>query len=478
MSFQDKLETTYLQLPHIFYTKLEPMTYKHASLELLNTNVATLLGIQENELTTKEGVQWMLGSLKHKGAPFAQAYAGHQYGYFTKLGDGRAAIVGEIHHNNQRYDVHLKGSGRTPYSRNGDGYATLYSMLREYIISEAMFHLGVPTTRSLSVLSTGQTVHRDTPQKGAILTRVASSHIRFGTFEYARAFGTEQDLKQLADYAIHRHYPELDDSPSKYIDFFEAVVEKQAKLVAKWQSLGFVHGVLNTDNMLISGETIDYGPCAFLDQYRPSLSFSSIDRNGRYRFNNQPYIISWNLSKFAQALLPLIDSNQQQAIHLVNNQLQRFETIYTESFYHIMSKKVGIVTFKEEDKELIDEVLQLLEEYDIDYTNFFRLLTSGNPSTLNNPGFDRWYQQWRKRIILHQTEAEARGLMRENNPVLIPRNQLIEKALRAYAYNDDKTLFHTLYKAYQDPYNYNKIYEVSMLEPLFPNQSFTTYCGT
>jgi len=474
------IDNTYLTLPSILYSKMEPKKDHTNTMDILNTKLAQEIGISPLFLESPEGIQFLSGGTSLSGGPFAEAYCGHQYGHFTMLGDGRAMIIGEQVYNNKRIDLHLKGSGRTPYSRGGDGKATLKSMLREYLISEAMHHLKVPTSRSLAVLKTNEFIQREQMNQGAILVRTATSHIRVGTFEYARALQQPRVLEELADYTIVRHFPQLTNHDDKYLEFFKAVIDNQAQLIAKWQSIGFVHGVLNTDNVLVSGETIDYGPCAFLDHYDPSITFSSIDRNSRYSYKNQPVITSWNLSKLASALLPLIDSDEKTAISKLNQELTVFETKYNEYYMKEMAKKLGIQNPKSDDLELVNELLSLMEVHQLDFTNTFYVLTTQQYDALSIPLVQRtlWLERWQNRIVEDGTMEDAIRIMKQSNPVVIPRNHLVDEALIQASFEHDAQLFYTLLELYQDPFNYDKELLEIYRTPQKSDKRFVTYCGT
>jgi len=437
MSCGWNFEHTYAEkLPEIFYREQLPTHVSAPQLIVLNEELANDLGLNVAEL--KSAPEIFTGNELPRGAkPIAQAYAGFQFGHFSMLGDGRAVLLGEqITPNGERFDIQLKGSGRTPYSRRGDGLAALAPMLREYIISEAMFHLGIPTTRSLAVTLTGEDVIREKILQGAVLTRVAASHIRVGTFNYISAYGTVDDLRKLVDYAIWRHFPQLEHAENKYLLLLREVAKRQASLIAKWQLVGFVHGVMNTDNMAISGETIDYGPCAFMDTYNPDTVFSSIDTVGRYAYKNQPDIGAWNLSRFAEDLLPLIDKNETKAVELAQAEIENYRKTYDEYWLDGMRKKMGIVDPKPEDAEVIAEFLHSMEENKLDYTNTFRALS-------------------------------------KNNPAIIPRNHRVEEALAA-AENGDLSVMHRLLEALRNPF------EDSVEYSRLPKKSckYQTFCGT
>jgi len=432
------LQHTYTNLPPMFYTRQKPTAAAAPKMVIFNDDLAQDLGLDTNALKTRPDI--FAGNILPPSAePIAQAYAGHQFGNFTMLGDGRAILLGEqITPDGRRYDIQLKGAGRTPYSRGGDGLSALGPMLREYIISEAMHHLGIPTTRSLAVVLTGQDVLREKVLQGAILTRVAASHIRVGTFEFAARFGSLGDLRSLANYAIDRHYPHITDKYDKYLLFLREVCQRQATLIAKWQLTGFVHGVMNTDNMAISGETIDYGPCAFMDAYDPDTVFSSIDYHGRYAYKNQPTIGAWNLSRLAEALLPLIDENQNKAIELSRAEITDYMAQYERYWLDGMRDKMGIMDARPSDAATIAEFLNSMAMQKSDYTNTFRDMFGG-----------------------------------PQNPMIIPRNHRVEEALSA-AENGDFTVMQNLLIALRNPYTDSSEYA----QPPDSDVKYCTYCGT
>ena len=430
------LENSYASLPKKFFTKLNPTPVRSPKLIILNYPLAKSLGLGEQELRSNDGVEVFAGNQIPEGAfPLAQAYAGHQFGHFTMLGDGRAILLGEqITPLGQRVDIQLKGPGRTPYSRGGDGRAALGPMLREYIISEAMHALGIPTTRSLAVVATGEAVIRETEQPGAILTRVAASHLRVGTFEYASEWCTVEELQALADYTLQRHFPHVDDDQNKYLFLLQQVIKRQASLIAKWQLVGFIHGVMNTDNMTLSGETIDYGPCAFMDTYDPATVFSSIDIRGRYAYGNQPQMAQWNLARFAETLLPLLHDNQDEAVKIAQNEISGFNELYHYNWMMGMRAKLGIFNEEPQDEFLIEELLSIMQKYHADYTNTFRALTlvdrwsDSDAALFNTEEFAKWHQLWQERLSRQQESKESSyQLMRNSNPAIIPRNHRVEE---------------------------------------------------
>ncbi len=476
-----KFDNTYIDLPDIFYTKKDPVSVNSPSLKVLNKSLAKSLGLDISALETNSGLSVFAGNFVPDGAtPIAQAYAGHQFGHFTMLGDGRTILLGEhIPPGCERFDIQLKGSGRTKYSRGGDGRAAIGPMLREYIISEAMHSLGIPTTRSLAVVTTGEKVYRETALEGAILTRVASSHIRVGTFQYASIFGNKEELTALADYTIDRHFPEIASAKDKYLLLLRKVVENQARLISKWQLVGFIHGVMNTDNMTISGETIDYGPCAFMDSYKLSTVFSSIDTGGRYAYGNQPKIGIWNLSRFSETLLPLIDDNEDKAVELATKEVSRFSSIYNELWLDGMRKKLGLFNEEAKDKDLITDLLAMMEKNNADYTNTFRGLGQLDELDMfKTDEFTNWFDKWKKRLSKQsQSEHEVKYLMKTNNPAIIPRNHRVEEALTA-AERGDFSVMDKLLKALENPYEYSKDQEEYTKLSSETSRPYQTFCGT
>ena len=476
-------DNTYSRLPKVMSSQLTPIPVENPKLTIFNHGFSKELGLDFSSLNNNQIASIFSGNLLPKESKcIAQAYAGHQFGYFTMLGDGRAILIGEhLSKNNKRFDIQFKGSGKTPYSRNGDGRAALGPMLREYIVSEAMHSLGIPTTRSLAVVKTGENVIRETPLPGAILTRVAASHIRVGTFQYMTATEDEKNLKTLFDYTIDRHYPKIKDSKTPAIDLLKIVMEKQIKLVVDWMRVGFIHGVMNTDNMTISGETIDYGPCAFMDAYDPETVFSSIDHNGRYAYFNQPGITKWNLARFAETLLPLIDKNKDKAIKIVTEIINNFGEIYKKNWLEMMRKKLGLIEKKNNDEKLINDLLSLLHEQKADYTNTFCSLMNEdvqNDKIFNNKEFIDWHQKWKECLAKNNNSTEeSLKLMRSVNPIVIPRNHKVEEVLEA-ANKDDLNPFHDFLKVLEKPYE-NQIKNNNYQSPAPPSEKkYQTFCGT
>ncbi|WP_289139139.1 YdiU family protein [uncultured Brevibacillus sp.] len=475
-------DNSYASLPTTFFTKVNQSPVGSPQVIMLNEPLAAALGLKVQGL--EQAADVLAGNETPEGAfPLAQAYAGHQFGHFTMLGDGRALLLSEqITPNGERFDIQLKGSGRTPYSRRGDGKAALGPMLREYIISEAMHGLGIPTTRSLAVVSTGEPIYRETVQPGAVLTRVAASHIRVGTFQYAAAWCSEQELRALADYTLERHYPEGLAEENRYLFLLKQVIKRQAALIAKWQLVGFIHGVMNTDNMALSGETIDYGPCAFMDAYDPETVFSSIDTQGRYAYGNQPYIAVWNLARFAETLLPLLDSSEEQALKLGEEAISQFAEQYRSNWVSGMRAKLGIFNEEPEDEALIEGLLSIMQKERADFTNSFRALTLEKPEEtplFGTEEFTQWHEQWQTRLTRQkESKADSLQLMRSSNPAVIPRNYRVEEALEAAVQKGDYSVMKQLLAVLADPYAYSPEQEEFSALPPCSNRPYQTYCGT
>jgi uncharacterized protein YdiU (UPF0061 family) len=416
--------------------------------------------------------------------PIAQAYAGHQYGHFSMLGDGRAILLGEhLTSTGQRFDIQLKGAGPTAYSRRGDGRAALGPMLREFLVSEAMAALGIPTTRSLAVVQTGDWVMRDKPLQGAVLTRVAKSHLRVGTFEYVASFGSIDELQALVDYTVQRHYPTCADSEYPAYSLLEAVISAQASLIAKWQAIGFVHGVMNTDNMSICGETIDYGPCAFMDTYDPATVFSSIDRHGRYAYGNQPRIAQWNLARLAQALLPLLHSDPENALIIANDAVIGFNDTFQRLWRDEMASKLGVLDAQNEDDDLIQTLLKLMHQYRVDYMQTFRMLSSDSCSNSNDlfqsDAFKAWHTRWRDRLQGQTLSIDqAKVMMRQKNPALIPRNHLVEAVLEQATEKASMEPLFSLHRALKKPFEEIPLDSPYGELPPEKESAYKTYCGT
>lgn len=476
-------KNTYIDLSNTFYKLTSPSKVPNPKLVILNNKLIDELGLDLEELNCEEGIDILSGNKVPKETiTLAQAYAGHQFGNFTMLGDGRAILIGEhVTYNGQKFDIQLKGSGRTPYSRGGDGKASLGPMLREYIISEAMHGLGIPTTRSLAVVTTGEDVYREKVLPGAVLTRVSASHIRVGTFQYARALNDMKSIKEIADYTIERHYRDGINSENKYVYLLKEVIKKQAELITKWQLVGFIHGVMNTDNMTISGETIDYGPCAFMDTYNPETVFSSIDVIGRYSYKNQPDMAAWDLARFAETLLPLLHNNMDEAIKIAEGAVSEFYYLYRNHFLAGMRKKLGLFNEEEEDKDLIEGLLNLMNKYSVDYTNTFRALTINkyeDTGMLGNEDFENWIKMWKSRLSRQpENEDDVLNLMKNNNPSIIPRNHKVEEALEHAVTKGDYSVLEKLIDVLSNPYSYS-INQDEYINAVETKVKYRTFCGT
>tara|TARA_B100000575_G_scaffold6858_1_gene5094 strand:- start:5851 stop:7242 length:1392 start_codon:yes stop_codon:yes gene_type:complete len=460
-NFQD----SYIDLPSIFFSKVKPDKIKNKKLVLFNHDLAKDIDLNFSNFDEKEICDILLGKKLSKNKEFfSQAYAGHQFGHFTILGDGRALLLGEhITNNNQRFDIQLKGSGKTPYSRNGDGKAALGPMIREYIVSEAMHYLGISSTRALAVIATDENIVREKIQPGAILIRVAKSHIRVGTFQFGSLVKKREKFENLISYTINRLFPELANKESKYINFFDKVCELQINLIIEWMRVGFVHGVMNTDNMSLSGETIDYGPCAYLDFYNPKTVFSSIDKMGRYRFENQPKIGLWNLARFAETFLYLIDSNESKAIRIVEEILNKYNDKFILNWNSMMSKKLNLDSNKD-NADIIKEFLNIMHIHKLDYTNTFNDLENNK---LDKTIFKNWTYKYNK---------SKKKKYNNINPTIIPRNHILEKII----YDSNNENFNLLYefdKVIKNPYkkNINKIFTQT---PSDNERVYETFCGT
>ncbi|WP_440914920.1 protein adenylyltransferase SelO [Candidatus Pelagibacter sp.] len=474
-------DNSYSKLSKTFKEDIKPTPVHEPELVILNEKLAKELNLNFSGIDKKKlGEIFSGNSLPDGTNSIAQAYAGHQFGHFTMLGDGRAVLLGEhIDNKNQRFDIQFKGSGRTSFSRGGDGRAALGPMLREYIISEAINALNIPTTRSLAVVKTGEKVVRENLLNGAILTRVASSHIRVGTFQYIAATQNLEDLNTLVDYTINRHYPEIKYSKNKALDLLSLVMEKQCQLVINWMRVGFIHGVMNTDNMTISGETIDYGPCAFMDQYDPKTVFSSIDKFGRYAFSNQPPITKWNLARFAECLIPLIDKDEDSAIKIATELIDNFQNIYEEKWLNMMRDKLGLFGEDKNDLRLINKLLDWMKNNNADYTNTFCHLmgVEFDDEIYKNDDFKDWTNEWKKRLKLNSSSDKHLELMNKTNPFVIPRNQKVEEAL----FDADKgnlEKMNKLLKVLSNPYSdQENIIEFQKPTPI-GNEKYQTFCGT
>lgn len=473
-------DNSYRKLSASFYSDVLPEIPINPKLLVWNQKLADQLEIGLTLEHEEQICALFSGSEIPEGCkPLSMAYAGHQFGNFTMLGDGRAVLLGErITSKKNRFDVQLKGSGRTPFSRGGDGLATTRAMLKEYLISECMYALGIPTSRSLSVVQTGKNVLRETPNPGAILTRIMDSHLRVGTFEYARHFLSTEEQKELLKYAIWRHFPSLSDCENPALLFLKNVADKQRELIIQWMRVGFIHGVMNTDNMHIGGQTFDYGPCAFMNAYNPKTVFSSIDRNGRYAYANQAEIALWNLSVLAGALLPQIDENEDIAVELAKNVLNEFASQYRNDWSALMCKKIGFHTPSLQAKLLVERLLSWMQLNQADYTNTFLVLSEDVPidSIPVNDGFKIWLSDWKELLAKETNFKDAHDTMKQINPKVIPRNDKVEAALDAASNQSDFTLLQELIEVMTD-HNHPKVKKHQFFDANF-DRSFQTFCGT
>jgi len=476
-------DNTYIHLPKAFYTELSPVPVRKPEMVIFNAPLSTDMGLDFSGISTDVKAALFSGNIMPEGSePLAQAYAGHQFGHFTMLGDGRAIVWGEhITPSGQRLDIQFKGSGPTPYSRGADGRAVLGPMLREYIISEAMHALNIPTTRSLAVVTNGEKVYRETGLPGAILTRIASSHIRVGTFEYAALQQDKGIIQTLVDYTIDRHYPWIKEEQNKTLSLLKAIIEKQADLITHWMRVGFIHGVMNTDNMTLSGETIDYGPCAFMDAYDPRTVFSSIDHMGRYAYANQPDIAQWNLARLAETMLPLLDDEIEKAADTTEEAVNGFGALYKDKWLSMMRAKLGLFGARAEDESLITDLLDWMQRAGADYTNTFRHLTEEKPpqgKPYNDKTFKEWYTRWQAQLAKNTKPLKSSlSLMRANNPAVIPRNQKVEQVLGA-ATNGDLKPLKDLLTALQEPYKNRSDLKPYQSPPKQDEGVYQTFCGT
>ena len=468
MLSQWNFDNSYLELPKIFFSKTKPNQFSNLELILKNHKLIDKLSLDKTEFD-----KFIVTSIADRKKDFySQAYAGHQFGHFTILGDGRATLLGEhINRENKRFDIQLKGSGKTPYSRNGDGKGTLKSMLREYIVSEAMYNLNIKTTRSLAVLKTGEKIIRNGFEEGGILVRVAKSHIRVGTFQLAALSEEKENIEELVDYSIKRLHPEIYEHKDRYLEFYKTIVENQINLMIEWQRVGFIHGVMNTDNMALSGETIDYGPCAFLDEYNPKKVFSSIDQNGRYAFNNQPKIALWNLARFAETMLHLIDKDQTLAIKKIEDVLKSFEKKYHERWLEMMKNKLQINNHSENDEKLITELLDLMHVFKLDFTNTF--IEIDNDQISKYDFMKNWFSKLKDRKKINKKFDEIKY---KHNPRIIPRNHLVEKVLNE-SENGNYSLLIKFIENLNDPYS-NDISSDFQKGPTEDEKVYQTFCGT
>jgi len=473
-------DNSYARLPPHFFQRVDPTPVAEPKLIEVNRALAEELGVDADRLTAA-----MLGGneVPFGAEPLAMAYAGHQFGYFVpQLGDGRAILLGEvIDRNGLRRDIQLKGSGLTAFSRRGDGRAALGPVLREYLVGEAMAAFGIPTTRALAAVTTGQPVLREMPLPGAVLTRVASSHLRVGTFQFFAAREDKEGLKALADYAIARHYPEAAEADKPYRTFLQAVVERQAALIAQWQRVGFIHGVMNTDNCSISGETIDFGPCAFMDGFDPNKVFSSIDEGGRYAYNNQPRMAQWNLFRLAECLLPLLAETEEESVAEAELALERYKTAFEEAYLAALRGKLGLLTAQPDDRELAQDFLKLMASEEADFTITFRRLGDDTVRHLfaDKAGIDEWLTRWTIRLAQEpDRDEERRAVMRRANPAIIPRNHRIEAVIRAAVDNEDFGPFREMLAALKDPTGDHPEFALYEQPPRSEELVLRTFCGT
>lgn len=475
---------SYAQLSEKLFAKQLPAAVPNPKMVCFNNELAKTLGLDFSAISEDDKAQLFSGNLLPIGAePIAQAYAGHQFGHFTMLGDGRAILLGEhLSPNNKLFDIQLKGSGQTAYSRRGDGKATLRSMLREFLISESMHHLGVPTSRSLSVVSTGEKVYREEVHEGAVLARVMSSHIRVGTFEYISNFLDIATLQGFTNYVIKRHYPELAENTNPPLALLKTVMNKQIDLVINWLRIGFIHGVMNTDNMSIAGETFDYGPCAFMNNYHPYTVFSSIDVQGRYAFGQQPGIVQWNLVCLAEALIPLIDKDADKAVKMAQEVINSFPAIYKEKWWLMNGLKLGLTTVSDNEKQLMEDLLSWMQNNQADYTNTYLAIANYHQQTdekYTAPDFAQWYQRWEDVLKANNISlASALKTMQQHNPEFIPRNHLVEKALDNACLQQNFILFNELLNVGKTPYKKQTDYQHLQTPPPHGDEGYKTFCGT
>jgi serine/tyrosine/threonine adenylyltransferase len=486
-----RFDNSYSRLPAAFYSRQAPTPVRSPALVRVNHALAGELGLSAEWLESAEGLAVLSGNSLAPGSdPIATAYAGHQFGGWNpRLGDGRAILLGEIIGlDGQRYDLQLKGAGRTPYARGGDGRSPLGPVLREYLIAEAMAVLGVPTSRALAAVTTGEQVYRDTPQPGGILTRIASSHIRIGTFQFFAGQGDADAVRALADHVLARHYPECLESERPYLELLRAVIRRQARLIAQWMQLGFIHGVMNTDNMLISGETIDYGPCAFMDRHDPATVYSSIDTGGRYAYANQPGIGQWNLAWLARVLLPLIDQDQDTAVGLAQSAIDEYVGLYQDAHAELMAAKLGFPIADQAARELVDDLLKLMTTQRSDHTLTFRRLAElAGPAVghsvadlieLAEP-FTPWLERWLRQLEIAAPDAAQRqARMLALNPAFIPRNHLVEEVIRAAVDCGNVQPFHRLADRLARPFDYEPEDARYATPPAAGEEVLCTFCGT
>jgi len=488
-------DNSYANLPNHFYTRQQPTPVAKPQLIKLNEALADQLGLSVPQLRTENGIAMFSGNAMPEGAdPLAMAYAGHQFGnWVPQLGDGRAVLLGEVvDHHGVRHDIQLKGAGPTPYSRNGDGRAAVGPVVREFVVSEAMAALGVPTTRALCAVTTGESVYRESVLPGAILTRVALSHVRVGTFQYFAARGNHDALSELTDYVIKRHYPDVAEADNPPLALLEAVLIKQAGLMAKWQSIGFIHGVMNTDNASVAGLTIDYGPCAFMDAYDPETVFSSIDHMGRYAYQNQPGIAQWNMANLAQCLLPLIDADEQKALAAAQSVIDAFPTRFTTAYLAEFRKKLGLQTEHSDDAGLVDSLLGIMSDQKADFTNTFRALSNTPVNTVeqqcgqqgflnqfsNSDEAALWSERWWQRHEHEPDDVDTRQrLMQNNNPAYIARNHRVEEVIVAAQQHNYEPM-NTLVDVLSAPFTESEQNVDFQSPPTEAEKVRATFCGT
>ena len=482
-------ENSFHNLNEDFYANVIPSIPPKPELISCNKSVAELLGINLKWIKSDEGIACLTGSKVLEGSnPLSMVYAGHQFGnWVPRLGDGRAILLGEIvSQENERWDIQLKGSGITPFSRNGDGKAALGPVIREYLLSHAMYNLGIPTTLALTIATTGENIRREALLPGAIISRVAKSHIRVGTFQYFASQGKYNLVKDLSDYVINRHIPEIINKKSKYFDFFQSVAKKQAILIAKWMSVGFIHGVMNTDNCSIIGDTIDYGPCAFIDIFKKDAVFSSIDTFGRYSYKNQPLIGQWNLVQLANCLLPLFSDNKEKSIQMAQEEIDKFPRIYEEFWFNEMREKLGLKIIKKQDMNLIKELEDIMESEQLDFTITFSSLKFIFQNKTNrlvkfnkrSKKFNDWILKWKSRLAEEKiSKIEIMKKMEFSNPYIIPRNHLVEEAID-FANNNDFLNFSKLFNLLSKPYSFKEENHRYYIPPDKVDENFKTFCGT
>ncbi len=477
---------SYYELGSDFYKKQNPEKIKNPELIIFNKSLAEKLNIDIDSSERYLADIFSGNKLLPNSKPISLAYAGHQFGHFVpQLGDGRAVLLGEVKDKNISQDVQLKGSGRTFFSRSGDGKCPLSAAIREYIVGEAMYFLKIPTARSIAIVKSDEIIQREELVPAGIVTRIAKSHIRIGTFEYFAARGDIKNLKILADYAINKHFPKYNNKNNNYLNFLRSVIKLQAELVSSWMSVGFIHGVMNTDNITISGQTIDYGPCAFMDEYESNKVFSFIDKMGRYGFSNQKNVILWNLVKFTEAILPLIDNDINQAVMISEEELNKFPNLFDKIYYKKMARKIGIFDFKNDlkDKELIDSFLSILEKNKIDFTNGFRILSKvllqESSFYIEDNQYLNWQNEWRRRLNHQNLDLnKISQKMDKVNPILIPRNHIIADIIQKSVFENDYSKFHEILQAIRHPFSENKKYTNYYEPPKECDKVVNTFCGT